>query len=478
MHSAGKDGAVLNLFERLAEYSANKDTYFEEEFKLSLIEPTRRHFPVIKNNLYNLVLKSLNEYRRENNNENKVKSLLEQYEILFSMSLLTQAEKVLKKAKKLAVNNEYFMDINTIHNRERTLARYMLDAEGYSKVVERVHKEQIENLERIKNVSEMNDLGSRITILLQKYPTSKTRDEADMKERSEIFNNPLLRDESRMLSSITLKRFYNLNVVLNEWLLDYEASFMFAKKYAEEVEKDVDMNKSSIHDYIISQYSVMTSSTRTEDLVEYEKAHLKLSNIKSRFPAASERDKLEAFYYLGLDVLSSSASNYHPERGLKMYEEAEFNHGQMDRMLSLQQKIVWYFVIARFCFFKAAYPDAGRWLNRLIQIPNIDVSQDYQCYARIMNLVVAYESGNPDRIEHELRRAYYFLTKRNKIYKYEKIILEYTRQAFRVRSQREINEMLEFMYRDLSAIFNDPFEKNAFDAFDMLPWLKGKISGK
>ena len=342
MHSAGKDGAVLNLFERLAEYSANKDTYFEEEFKLSLIEPTRRHFPVIKNNLYNLVLKSLNEYRRENNNENKVKSLLEQYDILFSMSLLTQAEKVLKKAKKLAVNNEYFMEINTIHNRERTLARYMLDAEGYSKVVERVHKEQIENLERIKNVSEMNDLGSRITILLQKYPTSKTRHEADMKERSEIFNNPLLRDESRMLSSITLKRFYNLNVVLNEWLLDYEASFMFAKKYAEEVEKDVDMNKSSIHDYIISQYSVMTSSTRTEDLVEYEKAHLKLFNIKSRFPAASERDKLEAFYYLGLDVLSSSASNYHPERGLKMYEEAELNHGQMDRMLSLQQKIVWY----------------------------------------------------------------------------------------------------------------------------------------
>lgn len=478
MHSAGRDGAVLNLFERLAEYSTNKDTYFEEEFKLSLIEPVRRHFPVIKNNLYNLVLKSLNEYRRENNNENKVKSLLEQYEILFSMSLLTQAEKVLKKAKKLAVNNEYFMDINTIHNRERTLARYMLDAEGYSKVVERVHKEQIENLERIKNVSEMNDLGSRITILLQKYPTSKTRDEADMKERSEIFNNPLLRDESRMLSSITLKKFYNLNVVLNEWLLDYEASFMFAKKYAEEVEKDVDMNKSSIHDYIISQYSVMTSSTRAEDLVEYEKAHLKLSNIKSRFPAASERDKLEAFYYLGLDVLSSSASNYHPERGLKMYEEAELNHGQMDRMLSLQQKIVWYFVIARFCFFKAAYPDAGRWLNRLIQIPNIDVSQDYQCYARIMNLVVSYESGNPDRIEHELRRAYYFLTKRNKIYKYEKIILEYTRQAFRVRSEREINEMLEFMHRDLSAIKNDPFEENAFDAFDLLPWLEGKITQK
>lgn len=476
LNSAGRDGAALRLFEKLVEYSVSNDIYIEEELKLSVDEPTRRHFPVIKNNLYNLVLKSLIEYRRENNNENKVKSLLEQYEILFSMSLLTQAEKVLKKAKKLAVNNEYFMDINTIHNRERTLARYMLDAEGYSKVVERVHKEQIENLERIKNVSEMNDLGSRITIMLQKYPTSKTRDEAGKKERDEIFSNPLLSDEKKMLSSITTKRFYNLNVVINEWAGDHAASLGYAKKYADVVEKDVLKQKASLHEFIISLYSVLASSGRAHNMEEYENAYNKLEDFKRQFPAATDRDRLEASYMLGLSVFSKAADDYHAERGEKMLVDADENFRKYERVLSTQQKIVWYFVIARFCFFKAAYPDAGRWLNRLIQIPNIDVSQDYQCYARIMNLVVAYESGNPDRIEHELRRAYYFLTKRNKIYKYEKIILEYTRQAFRVRSEREIGEMLEFMHRDLSAIKNDPFEENAFDAFDILPWLEGKIN--
>jgi len=469
---------MIKLFEKLVEYSAERDIYDEEELKNGLDAKTTKHFPVVKNNLYRLLLKSMNVCREDNSNIEKVKNLLEQYDILFSKSLLKQCENVLKKARNISEDNEMFLYLHDIMNKQRVLARYMLNAVSYENVIEKVYSEQLYNLEKIRNLTDMNDLGNRITLLLQKYPSAKSRDEADMKERSEIFNNPLLRDESRMLSSITLKRFYNLNVVLNEWLLDYEASFMFAKKYANEVEKDVDKNKSSIHDYIISQYSVMTSSTRTEDLVEYEKAHLKLSNIKSRFPAASERDKLEAFYYLGLDVLSSSASNYHPERGLKMLEEAELNHGQMDRMLSLQQKIIWCFVIARFCFSKGSFTDAGRWLNRLIQIPNIDVSQDYQCYARIMNLVVAYESGNPDRIEHELRRAYYFLTKRNKIYKYEKIILDYIRQAFRVRSVREINEMLEFMHRDLSAIKNDPFEENAFDAFDLLPWLERKITQK
>ena len=475
LHSAGRDGAVLRLFENIAVYSASNNIYNEDELKLSIDEQTLRHFAVTKNNLYNLVLKSLTEYRRESRGVNKVKELLEQYDVLFSMSLLKQAEGVLKKAKKTATFYEQFMDLYNILNRERTLARYLLDAEGYSRVTIRVHKEITEIIEKIINISEMNDLGSRITILLQKYPTSKNRDEAGMKERDELFNNPLLSDESKMLSSITLKRFYNFNVVLNEWAGDHAASLGFAKKYADEIEKALIKKRSTLHEFINSQYSLLTSSVRTHNMEVYETAFSKLENYQERFPEATYRDRLEASFNLGLSVFSAGADYYKPERGEQMLIEAEENFRNYERVLSTQQKIVWFFVIARFCFFKGDYPDAGRWLNRLIQIPNIDVSQDYQCYARIMNLVIAYESGNPDRIEHELRRTYYFLTKRNKIYKYEKIILDYTRQAFRVRSQREINEMLAFMHRDLRAIKNDPFEENAFDAFDILPWLEGKI---
>lgn len=475
LNSAGKDGAMIRLFEKLSEYSSKSDKYYEEEIKNGLDVKTVRHFPVVKNKLYRLLLKSMNAYREDNSNAEIVKNLLEQYDILFSKSLLKQSENVLKKARKISEDNEMFLYLQDIMNKERVLARYMLDAVSYEKVIEKVYRDQIINLEKMRNLTDMNDLGNRITIMIQKNPTSRARNADLLSEMEYITEHPLLKDESKMLSSTTLKRFYNLNTVTSEWRSDHSSAMVFARKYSELVEKEVESGKSTIHEYIISLYTVAIGCTRSENLDEYEKVYKKFAGINERFEFITDRDKLEAFYYLGLDVLSSSASNYHPERGLKMYEEAELNHGQMDRMLSLQQKIVWYFVIARFCFFKAAYPDAGRWLNRLIQIPNIDVSQDYQCYARIMNLVVAYESGNPDRIEHELRRSYYFLTKRNKIYKYERIILEYTRQAFKVRSQKEINEMLEFMHRDLSSISNDPFEKNAFDAFNMIPWLEKKL---
>lgn len=478
LNSAGKDGAMLRLFEKVAELSRWNDHYSEEKLKSMLDKADIKHLPVIKNNLYNLVLKSLTEYRKEMNSENRVKSLLEQYDILFSVSLLENAWKILKKAKKIAVSNELFLEINTILNKERTLSRYILDAEGYGKVIERVNIEHIENLKKLKNLTEMNDLGSRFTLMIQKYPTSKVRDDAALNETKKITEHPLLKDEKLMLSSITLRRFYNLNVVLNEWAGRYNDALYFAKKYADVVENDVTLKKASLHEFIVSQYSVLTSSARTHSIDSYEEAYSKLAKFKSRFPGATERDRLEAMYLLGLSVFSSSADNYHPERGEKLLIEADENFGKHERELSAQQKIVWYFVIARFCYFKNDFSGCGKWLNRLIALPNADLSQDYQCYARIMNIIVAYESGNPDRIEHALRKGLYFLAKRNKIYQYEKIIMNYIKQAFRVKTEREIAEMLEFMHRDLIKIKDDSFESNAFDAFNILPWLERKIRRK
>ena len=475
LNSAGKDGAMLRLFEKMVLYCRKYEQYDEESLKKLLDFRTTKHLAVTKNNLYRLILKSTAESRSESDTENRVKIMLEQYGALFARSMLKQCDKILKKAKKLSIERELFLRLHEILDHERVLARYMLDAGSYEKVVNEVHAEQVRNLEKIRNLTDMNNLGNRVTAFMLKYPTSLARDENIMKEMNAIMDDPLLEDYSKMLSSITRKRFCNMNAVTSQWKNDHEASLKFAKNYLELVEKDVLTKRGALHEYIISLYSVITTATRVANNEEYEKAYEKLNGFNKNFTRAANRDKLEAFYYTGLSVFSKSCDNYRPERGFRMLESAEENLREMDKLLGTGQRIIWYFVIARMCFTFSEFGKAGVWLNRLIAIPNIDLSQDYQCYARIMNLVVAYESGNPDRIEHELRRSYYFLTKRNKIYKYEKIILEYTRQAFRVRSQNEINEMLEFMHRDLSAISNDPFEQNAFDAFNILPWLEKKL---
>src|SRR5690349_10620109 len=210
LHSAGKKGAMTELFEKMLQYSLHHDYYDEEELKKLFSQNGLKHFPVVKNNLYRLLLKSLHEFRDEPSNEDKVKSLIEQHDLLFSKSLLKQSNSVLMKAKKIAAENELLIYLHDVLNKERVLARYQLDAEGYAEVVERIFREQTVNLGKIKNLAEMNDLGSRFVVMMQRYPTSKVRDSNALLEAESVFGSVLLENESAMLTGTALRRFYNL----------------------------------------------------------------------------------------------------------------------------------------------------------------------------------------------------------------------------------------------------------------------------
>ena len=80
-------------------------------------------------------------------------------------------------------------------------------------------------------------------------------------------------------------------------------------------------------------------------------------------------------------------------------------------------------------------------------------------------------------MEYALRSAYHFISKRKRIYKYENIIQQYLRKSFRVKNDGELYRMFDDMMFDLGAIAEDEYEKNAFDAFDLRPWLESKIKG-
>jgi hypothetical protein len=138
--------------------------------------------------------------------------------------------------------------------------------------------------------------------------------------------------------------------------------------------------------------------------------------------------------------------------------------------------IVYYF-LASFLFSSAKYAESSKWISKILLFPASDFSSDYQCYARLMNLIVHYELKNFDHFDYAMKSTYYFLRKRNKIYKYEQVIIKYMKRALRVNTQAGLIDMFDEMKSELELIYTDNFEKNGFDAFNMIPWLEKKIGG-
>jgi hypothetical protein len=107
-----------------------------------------------------------------------------------------------------------------------------------------------------------------------------------------------------------------------------------------------------------------------------------------------------------------------------------------------------------------------------------DIRQDIQGMARIFNLILHYELGNSDSLEYFVKSTYRFLLKRNRLYKVESIVLNYLRKNANLFSQREVIESFKKLREELVPLSQDPFEKKAFEEFDLLSWLESKIEKK
>ena len=256
---------------------------------------------------------------------------------------------------------------------------------------------------------------------------------------------------------------------------NYEKALEYCYKKMCLDKEDAQRKKGTIHSFIIAVYSTLVFAIRTKRFAEFDEIFSNFKEVEQNFPQATDRDKMESYYYGSLIELSLCNGTINLERGTECCKRISNNFDIYDSKLAIQQKIILLYFLSMFYFINSEHEKSIKWLNRLISIPGAGLSEDYQCYARILNVIVHYELGYFDSLEYVLKSSYHFLSRRKKVYKYEKIILNYMRKSFRVNSSDELIEMFVFMRKDLNEIKNDEFEQNAFDAFNILPWLNCKI---
>ena len=101
IHIRGEKNNYMRLFEAIDRQEAFDEHKIILQFKGDAFT---NQLSVAKNYLYNLILKSLEQYYSSINSE--LRSLLNQIEILFNKKLFKQAEKILERAKKTAQKYE------------------------------------------------------------------------------------------------------------------------------------------------------------------------------------------------------------------------------------------------------------------------------------------------------------------------------------------------------------------------------------
>ena len=137
-----------------------------------------------------------------------------------------------------------------------------------------------------------------------------------------------------------------------------------------------------------------------------------------------------------------------------------------------------YFNIATVHFARGNFNESLKYVNKLLNDNQLDTTQDTYALSRMLDLAIHLEIGNNDLIPYTLRSVQRYLTKRNRMYKFESVFLDFVKIISKAKTEKAKKLSYSNLYTELLNLSDDPFEKPVFENFDFLTWAESKSTGK
>lgn len=462
-----------NVFEILFK-AIEKQKEFNE--KALLTERNKiSHLPTIKKRLFEMILKSMETYHLENSLENKLRSTINKIEFLFHKGLNEPCAKLIKKAKKVAQENELWEQLIEILNLESLLlAAYNRSAQA-DKLRLKSHEEALAALRQLKNRLDYLKLSIEITALGKGRQSIRKKKELNYVDS--ILASPLLKSEKMALSMKTKSIFYFLLTRGAQMKSGNKKAVLYAEKYIKFSTPKKNPTLTSILTYFNSLAGYLNLCLEKRNYREAEITVIKLKSIPGQFNIKGSDFLQSSIYSMSTGSLFSiylDTGQFH--KALTLIREVEENKAIIEKNLSVSNKIVLNFYFFYTYFGLGNYRSALAWLNNTINsIAKTGLREDIYSTCKILILLVHYELGNLDLISYMGKSAFRKLDKLKELHQFESIMLDFFNKKLpEVNNDKERIELFKTLKDNLEKLNNHPDEVHD-SIFDLISWIDSKI---
>lgn len=465
-NQTGKNNKYILLFDAI-----DVQEFYDDEALRKIVYPNEniqsRKFSELKNYLYELILKSLQGYDEKSSIDYKLKGMLLNIKVLFKRSHFEDCIEMMLKAKKLALKYEAFEHVLELLAWEKKIAYAKIDVNFMDKELDRIALEEQECLQQLSQLSTYRNIFFKV--LTRSKQDALLRSEDKVEEMSKLIEHPIMESENEAKSHRGKIVFYRTKSIYHYATLDYENFYFYGKELLHEMEKHPHMLQEDVSEYI-SALSNFTYSCTILD--KYDEVNKNLDKfLKIKVLTYDDELKIHRQYYQNKLNVCAKIGTF--DEGLKALEDhlikvEKFNQDAFERNT--------FYLIYFYIYFGAGdYDNALENLNQWLNLPKTSEREDLQSLARVLNLIIHYEIGNTLLLESLLRSTYRFLSKRNRLYEFEKSVLGFIQKSGKVRSPKELREafvQLKVEFENLSKI---PSENAMLRYFNFIAWLTSKI---
>jgi hypothetical protein len=454
---------IFDAIDNQAEYDEKK---LLKKFKS---ERFTKQFAVAKNYLYEMILESLEAYHK--NSTTEIRSILNRIEILVDKGLYSQAKKLLKKVKEMAILYEKLTYIPEINLMEQSIYRMQYNVGDLRDNSDNLIEEIEACAMKIKNMAEYESLKNRLYV--QRIEMGVLRNEKEMKSYDWLLKSPLLKNDKQALSINSKILYYELFASYYSYTEDSAKCYEFSSKLIRLIEDNTRIIETNVnfpthflYRHSIQCYNIGKYHEALEYISKMEVLKVKSDVQKLNILLKAYNTKLNVYFRMG-----------NMKKCLQLIPEIELlleKNKDSDKLL----KEIIYWQITSLLMISEQYKLALKWLVKANIAEDSNIRQDLECIGRIMEIILHYELGKSDVMEYRLKSTYRFLASKQKMYHLERIILSSIRKLINVNSKEESIQFFKQLKAALEPIVKDPLESKFLVYFDIMSWLESKIERK
>lgn len=487
------------LFELIKSLSQNEKRYFKQFSKLQkdtdnnayvklfdLIEQQKiyneakliqivssYHFAQHKRHLYKKIMESLRLFHSDKTIDVKIASHLTDYDILINKSLISQASKVLHKAKNLAIANEKYTDIIKINKLESQLLWTEDKTIALVKQIGSYKKAAKEILYLIEN--QILFEKEYLNIINWNKRIEFVRNEQEIIELRAILNQPLFENENKAFSLAAKIHFHYIKALFHFFIGEFTLSEKHFSEQLTLLNDNEAFRKEAMFLYVksLSNFTLLNFKLKKQNQISIGIETLK-GITKQNKQVQNYVDYVVYLFELmqfNLQLKYKKATKYIESNSAKIIEIENWLCQQ--NIMNIERSYVLFNSIEAFmntedC--KSALKIMNSYLNK--ETPSF--KDDVYCIAIILNLFIHFELENKDLIEYNLISVERYLKTKKRMYNFEKTILKFIQNALKSDSTFDLkNEFIKLKIQ-LTKIRDMKFEKNVFEYFDFLTWIDKK----
>lgn len=471
-HVIGDENNYIKIFNEI-----NKQNVYNEAAIIKKFQNEKfvKQFSAAKNYLINEILRSLENYHNDDSLDSKITNLNSQFKILFKKTLYKHAEVLLARAKNLALESERYVKLIEIINDEKNLDYMKSGSPDFDKLYKQRSDEEKNVLRILENISEYNLLYVKLSSLYKKLGI--TRNKKDLLKYSSLMKHKLMSSESKALSVRSKNLFFIINYMYNYAIGNSKKAFEFGLKRLKLIEENENKISAQRSEMIHALNDVIALSYNMGDFNLCLNYLRKLRQTADTFKNLKSLSRHLEMYLSSYDIeinIYSVTGNF--SEGLKLIPEVEEWLEKYQNKISGSEQLKTFYAIAYTYFGVGDYERALIWINQIVNDKS-SYRLDYKAFARIMNIIIHYELKNFILVEYELKSLKRFLEKKDKIFEYEKSVLQTFSKLIKLKVEDDVAFELEKLKQKIIQLNNDQYEKKANEFLDVITWIDSKNTG-